>query len=413
MAMSAGPSPFAPLLDGFLASPPTSGLSVEVGSDGLDDVDRAHLARALAEAHRGVGRTAPNPPVGALVARGAEVLATGFHARAGERHAEVVALDEVQGEPLVRSRGATLYVTLEPCVHHGRTPPCADRVIAEGVARVVIGAVDPNPRVHEKGIAALRAAGIRVDVAGGELGARCRALIAPFTRAVRGGRPWVTLKIAASLDGRVAASGGASRWITGERARGVVHALRNTVDAVVVGSGTVLADDPRLTVRLPELDARAIRDPRRVVIDGALRTSPHAAVYSSCAGARPLVVHGRAPADRAAAFDAAGVERLERAEPGAAEGRVDLEGALRALAPAALAVLVEAGPGLATALLKRQLVDEIWWFAAPFVLGADAVPAIGPLDHAAPADAPRWMPVHRAVLDDDTLLVLRPSPPAT
>jgi diaminohydroxyphosphoribosylaminopyrimidine deaminase/5-amino-6-(5-phosphoribosylamino)uracil reductase len=381
------------------------GLDERAGApdDNLTAADRTHLARAVDEAWRGFGRTAPNPPVGAVVVKDGEVLATGFHAKAGERHAEVVALDELKRLGEGRARGATLYVTLEPCVHHGRTPPCADRVLAEGVARVVVGAVDPNPRVHEMGIAKLRAAGVTVDVAAGVVGDRCRALIAPFTSTMLGKRPWVVLKTATSLDARVATSSGASRWITGEAARARVHALRDRVDAVLVGAGTVLKDDPALTTRLP-----GGRDARRVVIDGALRTSPSARVYAPAVD-RPLVVHARAPVDRAAAFDAAGVDRLERPGP---EGRVDLAAALAALAPRALSVLVEAGPGLAGALLAAGLVDEIWWMTAPVVLGADAVPAVGPLAIPTPADAPRWRVVHREALGDDALVVLRRPLPA-
>jgi diaminohydroxyphosphoribosylaminopyrimidine deaminase / 5-amino-6-(5-phosphoribosylamino)uracil reductase len=408
--MSGGPSPFAWLLPRAgggedqrwtLDGPAPAALAPQ---SALSALDGAHLERAFEEALRGVGRTAPNPPVGAVVARGAEVLATGFHARAGERHAEVVALDAVAGG----ARGATLYVTLEPCVHQGRTPPCADRILAEGIDRVVIGALDPNPRVHEKGVARLREAGVPVELAGGALGARCRALVTPFS-ASRRGRPFVILKIAASLDGRVATRSGASRWITGPAARALVHRLRDAVDAVIVGAGTVVADDPALTVRLPDGQGRS---PRRVVIDSRLRTSPGARVFARHpfrpgeSSRPPLVVHGDVPPERRRAFDEASVARLE--QPGA-DGRVDLEAALGALAGEdALAVLVEAGPGLAGALLRADLVDELWWFTAPIVLGADALGAVSELGLFAPGDAPRWTPIHRASVDDDGLVVLAP-----
>lgn len=392
--MSSHPSPFCHLL-GEEPAPDA----------GLNALDGAMLATALREARRGVGRTFPNPPVGAVVARADQMLASGFHARAGDRHAEIVALDQLTPGA---ARGATLYVTLEPCVHHGRTPPCVDRVIAEGIARVVVGAVDPNPKVHEHGLAALRAAGIRVDVATGALGAACRSLIAPFASGFVVGRPWVCLKVAASLDGRVAAASGSSRWITGERARQVVHELRNAVDVVMVGAGTVIADDPQLTVRMA-VAAQDARDPRRVVIDGALRTSPRARVFAPPAAdgmPGPLVVHGRASIERETAFDAAGVERLRCEAEG---GRVDLVAAFAAMRSRAHSVLVEAGPGLATALWRAGLVDELWWFTAPFLLGGDGIPAIGPLGLSTPSEALRWLPMHRALGEPDSLVVMRPS----
>lgn len=381
--------------------------------------DETHMRRALLEARKGVGRTAPNPPVGAVVVRRESVAGVGFHAKAGERHAEIVALDDAEAKG-IDSKGATLYVTLEPCVHHGRTPPCTDRVIAEGIGRVVVGAVDPNPRVHQRGIAALRAAGIEVDVLAppshGALADECRALIEPFATATARARPFVVLKVASSLDGRVAAANGASRWITGEAARALAHRLRDAVDAVVVGAGTVLADDPALTVRDAGATASgAARNPLRVVIDSALRTSPTLRVYQARAGERaPVVMHAAAhdPA-RAEAFDRAGVQRIvvnTVAVAGGSGGRVDLAAALHALVPlGVLAVLVEAGPGLATAALRSGLVDELWWFQAPLLLGADALAAVGPLALAAPADGPRFTAVHRAIIGDDALAVLQPA----
>ncbi len=363
------------------------------------DGDAALMARALAEARRGVGRTAPNPPVGAVVVKDGAVVATGFHARAGERHAEVVALDAVAGQV----RGATLYVTLEPCTHHGRTPPCVDRVLAEGIARVVIGAADPNPRVSGGGRAALRAAGVEATlVESAELARQAAALIAPFSSAMARARPWVVLKVAATLDGRVAAANGASRWITGSSARALVHELRDAVDAVLVGSGTALADDPALTVRdlPPRPDGGQRRDPRRVVVDGALRCDARARVF----GDRSLVIHSTAaPFERQRAFDDAGVERIA-----AGVGPVELRAALEALCARGVhSVLVEGGPGLAAALWRAQLVDELWWFSAPRVLGGDAVPAVGPLALGAPDEATRIAVVGtRSFPDGDHLRVL-------
>ncbi len=369
------PSAFAHLLDG--AASPAGAAHGEPNAASRGGGDEALLWRALDNAARGVGRTAPNPPVGAVVVKDGFVLGDGHHARAGDRHAEVVALDAVlAAHGAGAARGSTMFVTLEPCVHHGRTPPCSERVIAEGVARVVVGALDPNPAVHGKGVARLRQAGVAVAVAAGAVADRCAALIAPFSRALVDGRVYVVLKIAASLDGRVATANGASRWITGAPARALVHRLRDACDAVVVGAGTVLADDPALTVR----DVPG-RDPLRVILDG----------------------RGRVPASARALAGAVHV----RAEPG--RDHVDLRAALADLARGRglAAALVEAGPGLATALLEQDLVDELWWMTAPVVLGGDALPAVGALGLAAPADGPRFSVLHRAALGDDAVAVLR------
>src|SRR5487761_2733876 len=212
------------------------------------DFDRAAMTRALELAGRGLETTHPNPRVGCVIAQGSEVVGEGWHERAGEPHAEVNAL----GLAGSTAAGAVAYVTLEPCSHHGRTPPCVDAVIAAGVSRVVVGMVDPGPDVDGRGIAALRAAGVQVDVG---IGADVVAeQLAPYVVHRRTGRPWVVLKLAATLDGRIAAPDGSSRWITGEEARLDAHRLRAVSDAVIVGAGTVRADDPALTVRLPEDD---------------------------------------------------------------------------------------------------------------------------------------------------------------
>src|SRR5690606_308224 len=227
--------------------------------------DVEHMRHALALARRGLGRTRPNPPVGAVVVRGGRVVGTGWHKRAGTAHAEVIALAAAGKE----ARDATLYLTLEPCTHTGRTPPCAPQVIASGVKRVVIAVPDPNPVVRRRGIAMLRRAGIQV-----ETGLEAEAgeeLIRGFACHVTTGRPFVRLKLAASADGRIATRTGASRWITGPDARRLVHRWRDEMDAVMVGSGTLLADDPELTCR-----RAGGRDPVRVVVDGGLRTPPTA-----------------------------------------------------------------------------------------------------------------------------------------
>jgi diaminohydroxyphosphoribosylaminopyrimidine deaminase/5-amino-6-(5-phosphoribosylamino)uracil reductase len=240
--------------------------------------DATFMRQAIGLGRRGLGRTSPNPPVGAVVVRRGQVVGRGFHRRAGEAHGEAEALRAAG----VRARGATLYVTLEPCNHHGRTPPCTDAVIAAGVARVVIGVRDPNPHVVGNGLARLRRAGVRVDV--GTEAAACAELIGAFAKHVRTGLPHVTLKLAASADGRIATATGASRWITGETSRRLVHRLRNELDAVMVGAATVMADDPALTCRI-----RGGRDPLRVIVDGRLRVPLGARVLTNAAAPGTII----------------------------------------------------------------------------------------------------------------------------
>ncbi|HEY1097573.1 MAG TPA: bifunctional diaminohydroxyphosphoribosylaminopyrimidine deaminase/5-amino-6-(5-phosphoribosylamino)uracil reductase RibD, partial [Myxococcota bacterium] len=271
------------------------------------------LQAAWREALKGVGRTHPNPPVGCvLVDDSGAIVARGHHKKAGGPHAEVEALDALLlARGAGSARGLTAVVTLEPCAHHGRTPPCADRLVAEGVARVVVGTLDPNPRVDGRGIERLRAAGIDVVVAQGEAAAACAALIAPFAASIvpsTSPRPWVVLKTATSLDGRVATRTGHARWITGSESRRLVHGLRDAVDAVVVGATTVVVDDPALTVRdWQRPDGAPTRDPRRVVLD-RLATVPLTArvfdppgairLHAANATPKPLVgVEGIAVAD--------------------------------------------------------------------------------------------------------------------
>ncbi|HXG16876.1 MAG TPA: bifunctional diaminohydroxyphosphoribosylaminopyrimidine deaminase/5-amino-6-(5-phosphoribosylamino)uracil reductase RibD, partial [Calidithermus sp.] len=260
--------------------------------------DERFMRRALALAERARGLTSPNPLVGAVVVRDGQVVGEGFHEAAGRPHAEVAAL-EAAGD---RARGATLYVTLEPCVHQGRTPPCLPRLLASGVARVVVAATDPDPRVDGRGVAALQAAGVSVSV--GVLGEEAARQNRAFFTAMRYGRPLVTLKAAATLDGRIADVHGRSRWITGEAARREAHRLRSEHDAIVVGIGTVLSDDPALTVRLGRPWPR---EPWRVVLDALGRTPPTARVLTAATPARALIAVGPdAPAERVAALRAAG-----------------------------------------------------------------------------------------------------------
>jgi diaminohydroxyphosphoribosylaminopyrimidine deaminase/5-amino-6-(5-phosphoribosylamino)uracil reductase len=364
-------------------------------------VSSTPLGLAFAEASKGVGRTAPNPPVGCVVMDDdGKVLGRGFHARAGERHAEVAALDDVVARHGPGSaRGKTLVVTLEPCNHHGRTPPCVDRILHEGVARVVVGALDPNPKVNGSGIRRLREEGVQVAVDDTDDGRRCEALIQPFASVVLRKRPWLILKTATSLDGRVATHTGASRFITGAKSRALVHGLRNVIDAVVVGAHTVLVDDPALTVRdVPHRDGVTPRDPLRVVLDRRLEVSAQARVFLP-PGA--LVFHDKVadPADEPTT-SGTDVCRL----PVGTDWAVVLEELARR---GVLSVMVEAGPRIVGSALRAGVVDELWWFTAPLLIGADGIEAVAPLGVSNLAEAMAFAPVERAVLDADFLSVLR------
>jgi diaminohydroxyphosphoribosylaminopyrimidine deaminase/5-amino-6-(5-phosphoribosylamino)uracil reductase len=359
----------------------------------------AALWRAWREAHKGVGRTWPNPAVGCvLVDAQGDIVAVGHHAMAGRPHAEVNALEALLAERGPgAARGLTAVVTLEPCAHHGRTPPCADRLLREGIARVVVGARDPNPRVDGRGLDTLRAGGVEVIVASGPVATACASLIAPFSTTIARDRCYVVLKTATSLDGRVATRTGASRFITGAASRRLVHRLRDAVDAVVVGASTVVADDPALTVRdVVRDDGIPVRDPLRVVLDRRA-TLPLTARVFDPPGA--LLVHdvGVTPKPMA------GVDHVPVAG-------LEIPAVMAALHGRGLtSVMVEAGPRLAAAVLAAGVIDELWCFTAPVVIGGDGVPAIGSLGVNALVDAPRLHPIHRAVLDDDSLVVLRPA----
>jgi diaminohydroxyphosphoribosylaminopyrimidine deaminase / 5-amino-6-(5-phosphoribosylamino)uracil reductase len=358
-------------------------------------IDHAHMAQALRLAERGLYTTQPNPRVGCVIAHGDDVLGEGWHQRAGEPHAEVYALREA-GE---RARGATAYVTLEPCAHHGRTPPCADALIAAGVKRVVIAAEDPFPQVAGRGIGKLRDAGVTVDV--GLMREAARELNVGFFSRIERGRPWLRVKLAMSLDGRTALANGESKWITGEAARADVQRWRARSSAILSGSGTVLADDPRFTVRLPE-DA-AFAPPLRVILDRQLRTPAGSHVLD---GSVPtLLLHGAAASGADERF--ARVERIALAMSGDA---LDLRAALALLAGRGCnEVHVEAGPTLCGALFAAGLVDELLLYVAPLLLGDSARPLLQlpALDDM----ARRWQlqMVDQRMLGQDTRLRLRPN----
>jgi diaminohydroxyphosphoribosylaminopyrimidine deaminase / 5-amino-6-(5-phosphoribosylamino)uracil reductase len=329
--------------------------------------DALWMDRALRLAERGIGLTSPNPVVGAVLLRDQRVVGEGTHLRAGGPHAEAAAL--AAAGPA--ARGATCYVTLEPCAHFGRTPPCADALVRAGVSRVVAAIGDPHPEVDGRGLARLRAAGVTVTV--GVREAQARALNRAFFCAVTEGRPHVTVKAAMTLDGKIASADGASRWITGEAARLEAHRLRFVADAILVGIGTVLADDPQLTVRHPGLSSK---EPLRVVVDSRLRIPADARVLRSGDPGRALVACvAPAPAGPAAALRARGARVLELPGEG---GRVDLRALLEALrALDVIAVLVEGGGDLGGALAEAGLVDRVAFFVAPRLLGGREAP--GPL----------------------------------
>jgi diaminohydroxyphosphoribosylaminopyrimidine deaminase/5-amino-6-(5-phosphoribosylamino)uracil reductase len=323
-------------------------------------IDHTHMAHALALAERGLFTTQPNPRVGCVIAHGEQVVGTGWHQRAGEPHAEVFALREAGA----RARGATAYVTLEPCGLHGRTPPCADALVAAGVARVVIAAEDTS-QAAGAGLTRLRAAGIAVE--SGLLREAARELNIGFFSRIERGRPWVRLKLAMSLDGRTALANGQSKWITGEAARADVQRWRARSSAILSGSGTVLADNPRLTVRLPA-DAE-IAPPLRVVLDRHLRTPVGSHVLD--AAAPTLLLHGSGAVVPA---HLTGVERMVVGERG---GGLDLGQVLHRLAARGCnEVHVEAGPTLGGALLEAGLVDELLVYIALVLLGDDARPLL-------------------------------------
>ncbi len=319
-------------------------------------LDAALMARALREARK--GRTSPNPHVGAVVAQGARIVAVGHHARCGGPHAEAVALARAGA----RARGATLYVTLEPCNHHGRTGPCTDAVIAAGVRRVVAGCADPSPHVAG-GRAKLRAAGIQVEV-GSVHRAQAEAVIADFAKLALTGMPYVTLKAAVTLDGKLATRRGDSRWITSAAARRQAHRMRAQADAVLVGVGTALADDPALSVR-------AVRGPQplRVVLDSALRTPPGSQLARVGNGLTTLIFHGpEAAARRRNALLARGVMLAE--VPLDRHGRLRLRSVLRELGRRdVMRLLVEGGSRVHAAFLDQGLADAAAVFVAPKILG--------------------------------------------
>jgi len=350
---------------------------------------------ALREAQRGLGRTSPNPAVGALLVKNGRVLARGHHARAGAPHAEVAAIRAAGA----RAAGADLYTTLEPCDHWGRTPPCSLAVLGAGVKRVFVGSRDPNPLVNGKGIRRLRRAG--VQVVAGVLQGECDAVNAHWLRYITSGRPFVTLKAAVTLDGKIATRTGNSRWVTGAKAREHVHRLRDRADAVLVGAATALADDPRLTTRLP--GGRG-RDPVRVVLDSRLRLPPRLHLFRQRSEAPTVVAHvsGR-PRPRP------GVEYLRCR---ARRGRVDLGDLLKRLARRGVThLLVEGGARTFASFLAEGLVDRVLLFISPRIVGAEGISWVAGPGAARMADALALSEVVVSRVGGDILVSGKPAGP--
>jgi diaminohydroxyphosphoribosylaminopyrimidine deaminase/5-amino-6-(5-phosphoribosylamino)uracil reductase len=349
------------------------------------------MAHALRLAARGLGNTWPNPAVGCVIVNDGQIVGRGWTQPGGRPHAEVRALQ--QAGPL--AQGATVYVTLEPCAHHGVTPPCAEALIAAKPARVATALTDPDPRVAGRGHALLRGAGI--DVTEGVLTNEATRLNAGFLKRVTQGLPLLTLKLAASLDGRTATATGESRWITGPQSRRKVHALRLAHDAIMVGSGTALADDPDLTVR----DMGATRQPVRILLDRSLKHRPDSRLGRTAREHPVWLLHGPSASDAArSAWEAAGATLIGVPET---NGRLDLTAALRTLAAKGLTrILSEGGSTLAAALIRARLVDDLALFTAGALIGADGTPTLAPLGLQTLAEAPRLTLRETQTLGPDT-----------
>ena len=335
-------------------------------------MDEQYMRQALTIAQYAVGRTSPNPLVGAVIVADGRVVGQGWHRQAGTPHAEINALAQA-GE---LAQGATMYVTLEPCSHYGRTPPCADALIAANIKKVVIAMNDPNPLVAGRGIKKLRDAGI--EVIENVLTAEAAAINEIFIKYISTQMPFVALKSAMSIDGKIAAHTGHSQWITGPQSRERVQKLRDCYDAILVGIGTVLADNPRLTTRLPEIG----KNPIRIIIDSMARTPLTAHVVTDGLAPTIIAVTGAAPQERIKALQACGVEVLVINDK---QGSVDLRSLFKTLAGRSIAsILIEGGAGINASVLTENLVDKIYWFIAPKIIGGQG--ALGPVGGQGVAD---------------------------
>jgi len=364
------------------------------------ETDAVHLARAIELAGRGRGRVSPNPLVGAVVVRDGEVLGEGWHDRLGGPHAEPAAIAAAGDADLT---GATIYVSLEPCCHHGRTPPCTDAIVAAGIRRVVVASDDPSEKASGRGLGILRDEGIDVAVADGEVATRARLLNQPFRKHARTGRPWVLFKSAMTLDGKVATGAGDSKWISGVPSRERAHRWRAECDAVAVGIGTALADDPQLTARIPDVH----RQPCRVVFDSEGRLPLDSQLVRAARDLRLIVVVSRgAPRVATDALEAAGAEVVVAHganEPDRVRSALDQLGG-RDIS----SILLEGGPHLAGAFLDAGEIDEMRLFLAPLVLGGRT--ARDPIEGEGSglvADAQQAMTLDVSMVDEDVLITAR------
>lgn len=328
----------------------------------MSDLDKKFMKAALWQAKKGLGRTSPNPVVGAVIVLGKKIIATGYHRQAGMPHAEIEALTKL-GES--GARGATLYVTLEPCNHHGRTPPCTEAILKSGLRRVVIGMKDPNPHVAGCGCEFLRDRGIQVVT--GVLEKQCQRLNEAFIKFISANRPFVISKSALTLDGWTATSTGHSKWITSKKSRDFVHRLRDQVDAVMVGIGTVLTDDPRLTTRL---EKKSAKDPKRIILDTNLRTPITAKIVNHDSSEDTyLVVDEKLSMDRRSSFLKKGIKLILNPTK---NGRIDLPVLLDHLAQISVSsLLVEGGANILGSFIKENMIDKFYIFKSPKILGGD------------------------------------------
>ena len=372
--------------------------AARASSAGRPGFDHWAMRTALALARRGLGTVWPNPAVGCVIVSNARVVGRGWTQPGGRPHGETEALRRA-GEA---ARGASAFVSLEPCCHWGRTPPCVDALIKAGVRRVVVALDDPDPRVAGEGLRRLRDAGLAVET--GLCAEEAAEVNAGFLSRLRLGRPLVTLKLGTSLDGRIATASGESQWITGPPARERAHAMRASHDAIMVGTGTVVADNPQLTCRLPGLSQRS---PVRVVIDRHLRVPQTARLIAEarCVPTWVLALRSADPVRRAAFLDS-GVTLIDVASD--AEGQIDLAAALAVLGERGVTrLLVEGGAKLAASLFRAGLVDRLAWVHAPLLIGGDGIPAIGGFGLAELADAPGFKRVSMESVGADVLTIFR------
>lgn len=350
---------------------------------------------AIRQAKRGLGRTSPNPAVGAIIVRDGKVVGQGYHKCAGGPHAEVNALRSVDG----LTDGCTLYVTLEPCNHQGRTPPCTKAIIESGISRVVVGMPDPNPSVSGGGNSFLTEKGI--DVQCGVLEEECRSLNRPFIKHTTQGLPWVILKAGMSLDGKIAVKNGQNAWITSQKSREFVHKIRHTVDAILVGVNTAINDDPSLTTRLSKGRGR---DPLRVIIDTNLRISPQAKMLAQQSDAGTIIYCGPDPDEKKYQQLIAAGAHIQKVALDSS-GQLSLPAVLKDLAARNItSLLVEGGGKIHGSFVRQKLADQVNLFIAPLFMGADAIPIIDELGLNSVRDACRLHDLQMKKIDDDLMV---------